>query len=414
MPDRGAGRLTRPPATGILTQTCAGSGNRTPKQATGILGGGSMDISGARRITALWLCLTLAACSVPRGAGFEAEVLAASERDANGEAVYDFEVHEVTRDTLPILARWPSVGTARSYSWIDASSQPASLLIAPGDTLSVVIWDAEENSLLTSPGQRVAQLQDVTVGSDGRIFIPFVGEMRVAGMAPGTARSRIEEELIATVPSAQVQVQVVPGRSNTANLVSGVNRPGVYPLPDRNTSVLAMIAEGGGVQNNMINPQVRLFRGRDVYGTSVAKLFENPALDTVLRGGDRVIVEPEERSFLSLGAANSQSVHLFPTDHVTALDALAIIGGVEENRADPQGILVLRQYPAHSLRRDGSGPAKDRVVFALNLTSADGLFSAGQFHIEPGDLVYATESPVTTARTVFGLIGAGVGLINDL
>lgn len=369
---------------------------------------------GRGRITALLLCLTLAACGAPRGAGFEAEVLAATDRDANGEAIYDFEVQPVTRASLPDLARWPRPGTARGYSWIDARAQPASLMIAPGDTLEVVIWDAEENSLLTSPGQRVAQLQDVTVGSDGRIFIPFVGEMRVAGMAPGTARARIEEELVGTVPSAQVQVRVVPGRSNTANLVSGVNRPGVYPLPDRNTSVLAMIATGGGVQNNMINPQVRLFRGDQVYGTAVANLFENPGLDTVLRGGDRIIVEQEDRSFLSLGATNSQARHLFPQDHVTALDALAIIGGVEENRADPQGILVLRQYPARALRGDGSGPAKDRVVFTLDLTSADGLFSAGVFHIEPDDLVYATESPLTTARSIVGLIGAGVSLVNDL
>lgn len=375
--------------------------------------GGSMTHRRGR-LTAILLCIALGACSTPRGAGFEAEVLAASDTDAAGEAIYDFEVHAVTRDTLPVLSRWPSAGTTRSYSWIDARPQAASALISAGDMLQVVIWDAEENSLLTSPGQRVAQLQDVTVGSDGRIFIPFVGEMRIAGMAPGTARNRIEEELVRTVPSAQVQVNVVQGRSNTANLVSGVNRPGVYPLPDRNTSVLALIAEGGGVQGSLANPQVRLFRGSTVYGTSVAKLFENPGLDTVLRGGDRVIVEEEERFFLSLGAANSQSVHLFPRDHVTALDALAIVGGVEETRADPQGILVLRQYPSRALRRDGSGPGMDRVVFTLDLTSADGLFSAGQFHIESGDLVYATESPLSTARTIFGLIGSGASILKDL
>ena len=365
------------------------------------------------RIGAALLCLVLAACSTPRGAGFEAEVLAASETDDAGEAIYDFEVHEVTRATLPQLNGWADT-SARRYAWINGGAQPRSLQIAPGDVLEVVIWDAEENSLLTSPGQRAAQLQNVTVGGDGRIFIPFVGEMRVSGMAPSTARTRIEEELVGTVPSAQVQVNVVPGRSNTANLVSGVNRPGVYPLPDRNTSVLALIAEGGGIRNDLTNPQVRLFRGNDVYGTSVARLFENPALDTVLRGGDRVIVEEEERSFLSLGAANSQSVHLFPKPEVSALDALAIIGGVEETRADPQGILVLRQYPQSRVRSDGRGPGKDRVVFTLDLTSADGLFSAGQFQIQDGDLVYATESPINAARTIFGLLGAAVGLAKDL
>ena len=364
----------------------------------------------------LALCTALAACSTPRGAGFQAEVLRASDPEPgpDGTIDYGFAVVEVTRASLPKLAGWPRTG-ARGYSWIDARAQPASLLIAPGDVLQVAVWDAEENSLLTTPGQRVAALQDITVGADGRIFIPFVGDLRVAGMSPATARARIEEELIATVPSAQVQVNVAAGRGNTANLVSGVNRPGVYPLPDRNTSVLELIAEGGGIETSLDNPQVRLFRGSQVYGTSVRRLFDNPALDTTLVGGDRVIIEEDERSFLSLGAANRQARHIFPTDHVTALDALAIMGGVDDGRADPQGILVLRDYPASAVRPGGAGgPPRDRVVFALDLTSADGLFSAGEFPIRDGDLVYATESPVTTARTIFGLIGAGLTLINQV
>jgi polysaccharide export outer membrane protein len=53
------------------------------------------------------------------------------------------------------------------------------------------------------------------------------------------------------------------------------------------------------------------------------------------------------------------------------------------------------------------------VVFTLDLTSADGLFSAGQFPILSGDLVYATESPVTTAQTVFSILGNSVGLLRS-
>lgn len=360
------------------------------------------------------LALALAGCSTPRGAGFEREVLAATDEAPDGTPVADFGVVDVTRDILPVVAHWPQTGRAGGGRWIPAQNQPANVMISPGDVLELSVWDAEENSLLTTQGQRVARLQEVQVGADGRIFIPFVGEMRVAGMAPGTARTRIEEELVGTVPSAQVQLSLVPGRNQTANLVSGVNRPGVYALPDRNTSLLEVLADGGGVRQDLTNPRIKLFRGRDVYETSVARLFDDPARDTVLRGGDRVIVEEEERSFLSLGAANRQAVHTFPDDHVTALEALAIIGGVEDTRANPQGILIMRSYPARAVRDGVAGPSHARMVFALDLTTADGLFSAGQFHIHDGDLVYATESPLGAARTVFGLISSGVSLFNDL
>ena len=367
-----------------------------------------------RMALAMLACAALAACETPRGAGFRSEVLAATvDATADTPAQYDFVVEPVTRSSLPVVQRWPRTG-GRSYNWLKRNAQPATSTIAAGDVLSITIWDAEENSLLTAPGQRVAQLQDIKVSADGRVFLPFVGKLKVSGLSPDAARARVEARLTDTVPSAQVQLSVAQGRANTANLVAGVGAPGVYPLPDRDYSLLALLSQGGGVIPSLNNPQVRLMRGGKIYGKSVARLYENPAFDTRLRGGDRVIVEADDRYFLSLGATGSEARHLFPQDHVTALDALAVIGGVSDTRANPQGVLILRTYPQSALRGDRSGPRMDRVVFTLDLTSADGLFSAGIFHIMPGDLVYATESPVNAASTVLGLLGTVLGVAGAL
>lgn len=367
------------------------------------------------RSLAVFACLALVACSTPRGAGFQSEVLAAQDETlADGSPQYDFAVVPITRGTHDKVHHWPSVGT-KSYTWPRRQGQPDSLLIAPGDLLSVRIWDAEENSLLTSPGQKVAELQEMQVQSDGRIFIPFVGEFRVAGMSEGTARSRIEEQLVTTVPSAQVQLRMVAGRGNAAYLVSGMSRPGAYPLDSRNVSLLSLLSTGGGVRNNMNNPQMRLFRGNSIYGISVDRLLRSPDLDMIMQGGDRIIIEDDDRKFLSLGAAGREAVHQFPQDNVTALDALSMIGGVSDTRADPQGILILREYPVNAVRADGrDGPPKDRVVFTIDLTSADGLFSAGQFHLMPDDLVYATESPIGAARTILGIFSAALSISNNI
>ena len=359
----------------------------------------------------LVLCLVLAACNAPRGAGFRSEVLAA--RDSGGAAVADFAVFSVTRDSLSLINGWPRFGT-KSYSWISHVDQPASMIITPGDTLKITIWDAEENSLLTAPGQRVAQLQDVQVSADGRIFLPFVGNMKVSGMAPETARARIQDMLLNTVPSAQVQISVMPGRANTATVVSGVRQPGVFPLADRNVSLLSLIGSGGGVLDSIENPQVRLFRGSKAYGIGLDRLFEDPNLDTVVEGGDRIVIADDDRYFLSLGAANRESLHPFPKAEVSALDAMSIVGGVASQRGNPQAILILRDYPAGAVRPAGgtpevpvfdpAGPPQDRIVFTIDLTKADGLFSAGQFQIETGDLVYVTESPLGTASSVLGIV----------
>lgn len=362
------------------------------------------------RIGALLLCVVLAGCNAPRGAGFQSEVLAASQAATpDGPEEFDFAVYSITRDTLPVLQSWPSTDSTR-MAWINRARQAPTQQIAGGDTLNITIWDPSDNSLLVGPGQRVTQLQDVKVTPGGNIFLPFVGNLSVAGLSPEDARARIEARLMDTTPSAQVQLSMVPGRANTANLVAGVSNPGAYPLPDRDFTLLALLSQGGGVRADLVNPQVRLMRGDRIYGTSVDRIYGNPALDTTLQGGDRVIVETDERYFLSLGATGTEARHIFQQDHVTALDALAEIGGVADDRANAQGILILRTYPQNAVRADLSGPPQERVVFTLDLTTADGLFSAGTFHIMPGDLVYGTESPVTSARTVLALLGTVLGI----
>ncbi|MFD2738312.1 polysaccharide biosynthesis/export family protein [Sulfitobacter aestuarii] len=360
-----------------------------------------------RNVIWVVLALTLGACSsLPRGAAVEREILRGAD-----DADADFAVYPVTRAFLPSVREWPGNGGA-DHAWIGRSQGSNAQIIRSGDTLNLAIWDSSENSLLTAPEQRMAQLSGVRVSESGSIFVPYVGRLNVAGRTPDSARSLIQRRLEAIVPSAQVQLAMAEGRGNSVDLVGGVTAPGNIVMPDNNFTVLAAISAGGGVRDSLQNPQVKLVRGSQIYTTSVERLYENPSLDTRLRGGDKVIVEADRRYFLSLGAAGSEAQFPFNRDEVSALDALAIIGGVNEGRADPQGILILREYPASAVRPGIRGPRQQRVVFTLDLTTSDGLFSARNFLIQSGDLVLATESPVTSARTILGLIGAGFGLVN--
>jgi polysaccharide export outer membrane protein len=361
------------------------------------------------------LCLGLSACGgLPRGAAFESEILRA--RSGSDEtAVPEFAVEPVTRDTLLRFAAWPAPETEddADLGWIGHEDGPANRIIAPGDVLGVVLWSTEENSLLTGPNERATTLEGLTVSSTGEVFIPYVGNVRVSGMSPDHARETIQQRLTSVSPSVQVQLEIAQNLGSMVSLVGGVSKPGAYPMRDQSYTVLSLIAEGGGVPPQLNNPQIRLIRGDAIYGTSIDRLYDNPALDTTLRPGDKVIVQPDERYFLSLGATGSESVNPFPRDEITAIEALSIMGGVNDARANPKGILVLRDYPASAVRTDGSGPPHERVVFTLDLTSADGLFSAGQFPILSGDLVYATESRLTTTQTILSVLGSSLGLANQ-
>ena len=326
------------------------------------------------------------------------------------QADADFAAYRVTRAFLPIVARWPDTGSQQRLSWLPRSRGARSQIIQPGDRLNIRVWDSSENSLLTSLGQKEIALPDVKVAANGTIFMPYVGNVSVVGLTPDLARERLQEALEAIVPSAQVQLSMTEGRNNSVDLVSGVVRPGTYPMPDRNYTVMSLIAAGGGISPNLNNPQIRLMRGGRLYGTSVDYLLSNPQADTLLRGGDRVFVEEDDRYFLSFGATGTEAMHIFTKDRMSAMDAVAVIGGVNENRADPQGLLVLREYPESAVRPGNQGPRKPRVVFALDLTTADGLFAARKFQINSGDLILATEAPINDLITISQIVGNFYGL----
>jgi polysaccharide export outer membrane protein len=237
----------------------------------------------------------------------------------------------------------------------------------------------------------------------------------ISGRTDAVARDMVQDALTAISPSAQVQLTSEPGARHAVSLVSGINSPGAYPIEERDMTVLAALSLGGGAKDGFENPQIRLLRGHDTYAISLDKLLKTPALDTTLRSGDKIVVAEDESYFLALGATGREELITFPKEHVSALDAVTLMGGLSDSRANPEGILVLREYGTSAVRADGvNGPQDSRVVFTMDLTTADGLFSAGNFKINPRDVVYATESPVNNARTILSLIGASFGLARQV
>ncbi len=362
-----------------------------------------------RSLCGIIVCVTLAGCSLPRGAALESEVLrAAGSKDA------DFAVVDIERETLDRVAAWPATGGFPARTWPKKSAGEPGQIVAVGDIVEITVWDSDQNSLLAPPEQKSSKLQTMRVSSTGAVFIPYVGPVRVAGMSPEHARETVQEKLTALIPSAQIQFDVIPGPANAVSVVGGVRNPSTVPLVSRDLSVLDLVSMAGGVSERLENPQVRLVRGDAYYAISLQRLYDEPALDPVVKGGDKVFVEEDKRYFLSLGATGVENQIPFNRENVSALDAITLAQGLKDARANPKGILILRQYdPADVARLGAAGPEKSRVVFTLDLTSADGLFSAGKFSIMPGDLVLGTESAAGSASTIIGLLGASTRIAVD-
>ncbi len=359
----------------------------------------------ARLLCAMLCVFTVAACAIPRGAALQREIT--READAENATV---EVVFVTREKANAIKTWPVTGWHGHYHWIGASHGHDSKVIRAGDLVNLIIWDSQPNSLLTNEAEKAVRMEGLQVSAGGAIFVPYIDSVKISGLTPDQARRRIQTRLEPVVPSAQVQLSTQAGFGNSVDLVSGVSKPGSFPMPNQNFTVLGLIAQGGGINSNLRNPLVRLIRGSNTYEIRSDVLFANANKNTRLYGGDKVVVTEDQRNFTGIGASGKEDIIYFPKEKVTALEAVSLMGGLLDSRADPKGVLILREYDAKGLRFDGTGPSKSQVIFAFDLTSADGLFAARNFHVNPGDTVLATEAPAVKTQTILRLFGAALGL----
>ena len=360
-----------------------------------------LDTRMAKGMALLAVVATVSACGLPRSGPTKREIFAGSvEKKGNAHVV---AVTDYINKATSVV---PSLGFSRAF--LNAGSI-GSDTIRPGDKLSISVWENVDNGILSSGGIP-AGLQEVQVDSQGMIFIPYAGRIRAAGNTPEALRRIITEKLDAQTPDPQVVVNRVAGDGATVSIVGGVGGQGVYPIERPTRTLSAMLARAGGV---MIEPevaQITVIRGGRKGTIWFQDLFTHPEFDIALRGGDRILVQEDRRSFTALGATGAQNRIPFRTQTLSALEAIAQVGGLRSNVADPTGVFVIRDEPEHIAREvlgrnDLQGP--QRIAYVLDLTRPTGMFLARDFMIRDNDTVYVTEAPyVQWNKAISALTGS--------
>lgn len=330
----------------------------------------------------------LASCGLPRSGPNKAEIFSGSVME-QGDAfvlVVDDRVNRIASIT-------PSLGFSSSFR--DAATL-GSDTIRPGDTLGLTIWENVDDGLLVPVGQNATVLEEVQVDGAGFIFVPYAGRVKAAGNSPEAIRRIISDRLADQTPDPQVQVRRLAGDGATVSVVGGVGGQGVYPIERPTRTLASMLAAAGGVSIEPEIAQVTVVRGSHSGSIWFEDLYDHPGHDIALRNGDRIFVEAATRYFTALGATGSQERVQFESQTITAIEAIAQVGGLQSNFADPTGVFILRNEPENIARQlvgrdDLTGT--QRVVYVLDLTRPNGLFMARDFAIRDGDTVYVTEAP---------------------
>jgi polysaccharide export outer membrane protein len=347
----------------------------------------------------------VASCGLPRSGPTKSEIFSGSVME-DGDAfvlVVDDRVNLVASVT-------PALGFSAGFR--DASPIGSDTIRA-GDVLGLTIWENVRDPLLVPAGQNATVLEEVQVDGSGFIFVPYAGRINAAGNTPDAIRRIITEKLEDQTPDPQVQVRRLAGDGATVSVVGAVAAQGVYAIERPTRTLSAMIARAGGVSVSPEIAQVTVVRGDHTGEIWFEDLYAHPGHDIALRAGDRIFVEQDTRSFTALGATGAQNRVAFESQTISAIEAIAQVGGLNTNLADPTGVFVFRNEPVEIAgqlvgRNDLVGT--QRVIYVLDLTEPNGMFMARDFAIRDGDTVYVTEAPFSqfnkTISAVFGTLGS--------
>ena len=366
------------------------------------------------RGAALVAALTLAAsCGLPRSGPNKNEIFSGSVM-REGDAFVLLVDDRVNR----IASVTPALDFPSGFK---SAGELGSDTIRPGDVLGLTLWEVVDDGLLVPTGQNATVLEEVQVDGAGFIFVPYAGRIRAAGNTPEAIRRIITERLSEQTPEPQVQVRRLAGDGATVSIVGAVGAQGVYPIERPTRTLATMLAAAGGVSIPPEIAQVTVVRGSHSGQIWFEDLYDHPGHDIALRGGDRIFVEQDTRSFTALGATGAQSRVGFESQTISAIEAIAQVGGLNPALADPTGVFVFRNEPeeiANQLvgRNDLTGT--QRVVYVLDLTSPNGMFLARDFAIRDEDTVYVTEAPFSqfnkTIAAITGTLGGVAGTATTL
>ena len=268
--------------------------------------------------------------------------------------------------------------------------------IGPLDQVQVVVWEHPE---LTSPmGQYQPAGQKVT--TDGKLFYPYAGELKVAGLTAQELRLEITKRLSDKILNdPQVDVRVTGYHSRKAFVTGAVNKPGYVSFDENPMTLPDVIAEVGGFDERADPSFIQLRRGEKTYNIDYIGAFkDNIPIDRILvKPGDQVFVplrsETErDRKVYVLGEVLRSGI-VRMDNYLSLAEALAASGGVNAVNASAAGIYVIRNS------------APDKIdIYQLDAKNAMALAMADRFEMNPRDIVYVDASGLATWNRLLGLI----------
>jgi len=373
----------------------------------------------SRSILALSMMALLSACSSlsrdgPTGRAVERGAAGIDQAASYQIVDLTYEVSERIKATPPAF-----LGTLAQ-----AGSQGPTGLIGPGDTLAVSIF--EPSGTLFGGGGIGADsirsgngtLPAVVVDGNGAVTIPFGGRVNVAGLTATEAGAAIRRSLVGKVGNPQVVVSVAENAYNAVTVLGEVRQPGRAPLSSNADRILDVIAATGGSPRPVEDVIVSIQRDGQTFTAPLSAVSTSFAENIRLARGDQVNLVYRPRRYSTFGAVGAVADVQMEAGELTLANMISRVGGLDTNSANARSVMVFRfERPQVAQALGLTQPPTPRgvpVVYRLDLEEGVGFFTAGNFVIEPGDILYVPRSGTAELRKFFEAVQSITRVVYDV
>ena len=290
--------------------------------------------------------------------------------------------------------------------------------IGVGDTIEVTIFEAAGGGLFSQPvmsatstGSHSAQIPPQVVQRDGSITVPYAGRVRVIGQTTPEVEKTIVERLTGKAIEPQAIVTLSKNISTSVTVGGEVIGGARVPLTARGDKLMDVIATAGGIKAPANESFLELTRDGKTVRVPFQTLIANPKENIFARPGDTLTIVRYPLSFTAVGATQRNAVVPFDAIGISLEEAIGKAAGLVDERADPEGVFVLRYEPI-AVVRDFPGLTPQQaalnlvpVAYVINMRDPASLFLARRFSVHDKDIVYVSNSPFSDLQKVVGLIG---------
>jgi len=319
----------------------------------------------------------------------------------------------------PSLAEKFGVGTAAP-----------TLTLGVGDVVIVTIFEAAAGGLFSGEtgsvgGTKSVNLPPQPVTREGTISVPYVGQVRAAGLTPAEVGKVIQTALKDKAIEPQVIVTVASSPSSFVTLAGDIGAPGQLPLALGGSRLLDTISAAGGPKGAYYNTFVTLTRKGASVTVNLGEIVRDPRQNIYLQPNDLIYVNVDPQVYMAFGATLRNATVPFNTDHLTLAEAVGQAGGLIDLRADPRGVFVFRYedpdtYAAiRSIEPDalGSPPTTSvgvPVVYKIDMDNPQTFFVTQRFLMRDNDVIYVSTATSVELQKLLNVFTGSIGGVNAL